>query len=106
MKKYGFHGKLIAADGHAEKLSDILIKASELVATAQGCYLYVISIDKTEPNTIWVTEIWENKEDHDNSLKLKEVKNLISQAIPLLASNPAKGQELDIIGGFGNEMAL
>jgi len=101
MNKYGLHGKLTAAEGKADQLAELLIQASELVAKTQGCHLYVISKDQTEPNSVWITEIWDSKEDHANSLKLDRVRALIGQAIPLLAGNPQGGQELDIIGGFG-----
>lgn len=67
----------------------------------EGCRIYLISIDKTDPDAVWITEVWDSKEDHDNSLKYPGVKELISQAMPLLDGMPQKGQELDIIGGAG-----
>jgi len=100
MTKYGLHGQLNATEGNANKLADILIKASELVSTAKGCHLYVVGIDESDPNAVWVTELWDSKEDHDNSLKVAGVMELISQAMPLLDGKPKKGQELKILGGF------
>lgn len=99
MKKYGLHGKLTAKEGQADTLKDLLLEASKLVSSAKGCQLYFLSKDPTIANTIWITEMWDTKEDHDNSLKVAGVRELISQAIPLLAGNPTKGQELEIIGG-------
>lgn len=101
MTKYGLHGKLMASEGNAEKLAGILIKASELVAKAAGCRLYVISKDQSDDNAVWVTEIWDSKELHDSSLNIEGVGELISQAMPLLVGKPEKGQELEIIGGIG-----
>ncbi|NND32892.1 MAG: antibiotic biosynthesis monooxygenase [Saprospiraceae bacterium] len=101
MSKYGLHGKLIATPGNASKLADILIKASKLVATAEGCQLYVIGKDKSDANAVWITEIWDTQEDHDKSLSVPGVKELITQAMPMLARKPEKGQELEILGGFG-----
>jgi quinol monooxygenase YgiN len=101
MTKYGLHGKLQATAGNADKLAAILIKASELVATAKGCHLYVVGKDPTDENAVWVTEIWDSKEDHDNSLQVGGVKELIAQAMPLLDGRPEKGQELEILGGAG-----
>ncbi len=76
MNKYGLHGKLKAKDGNADQLADILIKASALVSTAKGCQLYVVSRDTTDKHAVWVTEIWDSKEDHDNSLKVEGVKRI------------------------------
>ncbi len=101
MSKYGLHGRLLAKEGHAEKLAEILIKASELVSTAKGCRLYMISRSEGEPNAVWVTEIWDSRADHANALKVEGVSTLISEAMPILAGKPAKGQELEILGGTG-----
>lgn len=98
---YGLHGRLIAKEGKAKELSKILLDASALMKSAKGCYLYTVSIDKSSPNEVWVTEIWESKEDHANSLDVAGVKELIGKAIPLLDGSPQKGQELEILGGLG-----
>lgn len=92
---------MTAKDGNGEMLTSILLEASNLVSTANGCNLYVISKDNNDNNTVWITEIWESKEDHDNSLKVEGVKELISKAIPILEGQPQKGQELEVLGGKG-----
>ena len=56
MSKYGLHGKLKSKTGSNEKLTQILIDASKLVSTAKGCHLYLISKDKTDNDSVWVTE--------------------------------------------------
>lgn len=101
MTKYGLNGKLVASEGKAEQLAQILIKASELMANAKGCHLYVVGIDKTDKNTVCITEVWDTKEDHDNSLNISGVRELIQQAMPLLEGMPEKGQEIEILGGIG-----
>ncbi len=101
MNKYLLHGKLTAKDGNGEMLTSILLDASKLVSTAKGCIAYVISKDNNDKNAVWITEIWNSKEDHDNSLKVEGVKELISRAIPILDGQPEKGQELEILGGKG-----
>lgn len=101
MKRYGLHGSLKAKEGEIEELAEILIRASELVSSAKGCRLYTIGLDDTKPNTVWITEIWDSKEDHDNSLLIPGVRELIATARPLLDGQPEKSQELLILGGFG-----
>lgn len=101
MNKYLLHGKLTAKEGQGEKLASILLEASKLVSTAQGCVLYVVGRDKNDHNAVWVTEIWDSKEDHDGSLKVEGVRELIAQAIPILDGPPQKGQELELLGGTG-----
>lgn len=101
MKKYLLHGKLSAKPGESEKLSDVLLRASEAVSQVKGCKLYAISNDPADPDSIWITEIWDSKEDHDNSLKLEATKTLVMQAMPLINGQPRKGQELVVLGGLG-----
>ncbi len=72
-----------------------------MVSTANGCRLYVISRDEHEPDAVWVTEIWDTKADHDNSLNLPGIRELIGRAMPIIDGPPQKGQELTVIGGFG-----
>jgi quinol monooxygenase YgiN len=97
--KYLLHGKLIAKSGHRDELADILIQASQLVSAAKGCKLYVIGKDENDANSVYVTEIWDSKEDHDNSLKVEGVRELIMKAMPILDGQPTKGQELKVLGG-------
>ncbi|WP_101446833.1 putative quinol monooxygenase [Pontibacter ramchanderi] len=101
MKKYGLHGKLQATTGNGPALAQLLLEASKMVSTAKGCRLYLISQEDTAPDDVWVTEVWDSKEDHDNSLQAPGVKELIAQAMPLLAGRPDKGQQLTVLGGAG-----
>ena len=101
MVKYGLHSKIKSKAGSSEKLAQMLLDASTLVTTTKGCRLYFISKDKSDPDTVWVTEVWDSKEDHDNSLKDGSVKALISQAMLLIEGVPEMGQELEILGGLG-----
>lgn len=96
---YGLPGTLIAKSGKAEELSKIQLDASAFMKSAEGSNLYTVSIDKSNPNEVWLTEIWESKEDHANSLNVVGVKELIRKAIPLLVGSPQKGPELEILGG-------
>jgi len=98
---YLLHGKLTAKAGHTNELASILIEASNLVAKAKGCKLYIIGKDENDPRSVYITEIWDSKDDHDNSLNIEGVKELIMKAMPILDGQPVKGQELEILGGTG-----
>lgn len=101
MGNYLLYGRLIAKSGLTDELAAVLIEASKLVATAKGCKLYIIGKENDDKNSVWVTEVWDSLENHDNSLKIHGVRELISKAIPMLGEQPQKGQELEIIGGTG-----
>lgn len=95
------HGKLTAKAGRTDEYADILLKASQLVSKAKDCKLYVIGKDEDDTSSVYVYEIWNSKEEHDNSLKVERVKELILKAMPILDGQPTKGQELEILGGEG-----
>jgi len=98
---YLLHGKLTAKAGHRDTLAKMLLEASRLVATAKGCKVYVIGKDEKEEDSVFITEIWDSKEDHDNSLKIESVRELILKVMPIIDGQPQKGQELEILGGAG-----
>lgn len=99
--KYGLFGKLKASTGNGSELAAILLEASQLMATAQGCHIYIVSQDTKDDTLVWISEVWDTKEDHDNSLGIADVKELISRAIPLLEGKPAPGTTLTVLGGKG-----
>ena len=100
MTKYGLHNKLDAKNGKAEELAKLLLEASKVVSKAKGCCMYMVSREEKTLDSIWVTEVWDTKEDHDDSLKIPEVREVISKAMPILAGMPEGGQQLVILGDY------
>lgn len=98
-EKYGLHGKLVATPGKGDELAAILQQASAMMATAKGCHLYMVSKDTLKEEVVWITEVWDTKEDHDHSLSHPGVRELISKAIPILDGQPEKGMEVVVLSG-------
>jgi quinol monooxygenase YgiN len=102
VNKYALFGKFKAQKGNRDELLSILLQAAKLVSTAKGCCHYIIYKDPKDDDNVFVSEIWDTKQDHDNSLKIEGCKQLISKAIPLINGKP-EGTELVAIGGKGLE---
>ncbi|RYD98258.1 MAG: antibiotic biosynthesis monooxygenase [Sphingobacteriales bacterium] len=98
---YLLQGKLLAKAGAKDQLAAILLQAAALMAQATGCKLYAVATDTEDSDAVHITEIWASQSDHDASLNVAGVRELIQQAMPLLASPPQKGQEYHILGGWG-----
>ena len=98
--KYALYGKLQAQAGKGAELGKILLKAAALMENAKGCILYIVSKSADNPDGVYIIEVWQNKEDHDNSLKVPGVRELITQARPILAG-PPEGVTLEVLGGKG-----
>jgi len=99
MGSYLLHGKFTAKPNHRDDLAKILIEASGLISYAPGCRLYLISQDDSDPDSVYVSEWWDSKDDHDKSLKIDGVMDLIMKGLSFFAGKPEKGQELTVLGG-------
>ena len=100
MTNFGMVGKLQANPENRDTLADILSQASDLMQSEEACRLYVVSKDVDDDTSVWVMELWDSKEAHDNSLKREDVRALIGQAMPILIGAP-DGASLVPIAGKG-----
>ena len=65
---------------------------------------YLINTSPTEPESVWVTEVWRSQEEHDASLTIESVQAKIKQVLPLLAGSHEKIDLLPV-GGKGLTLA-
>jgi quinol monooxygenase YgiN len=65
-----------------------------------GCRLYLVAVDETDPDGVWVTEVWESENAHAASLQLDQVKKRIARAMPLLDPGGFQRQQLDARAGI------
>ncbi|WP_245646555.1 putative quinol monooxygenase [Sphingomonas soli] len=79
---FGMIGKIKAVPGKRDALIAILGSGTD---TMPGCLAYLIAEDAKDPDAIWITEIWDNKESHAASLALPAVKEAIRMGRPLIA---------------------
>src|SRR5688572_10470131 len=97
---YGMTGKLIARNGKRGELIAILKQAADLIAVVPECHMYIVNEDASNDTHVWVFEVWNDRQAHDNSLTDERVRSLIAGARPLLAAAP-DGAELKVMGGHG-----
>ena len=79
---YGLIGKMTATPGSRDALTALLLEGT---AAMPGCLSYVVAHDTTEPDAIWITEVWDNEASHKGSLSLPAVQAVIGKARPLIA---------------------
>jgi quinol monooxygenase YgiN len=96
---YGYIGSMSAKEGHREEVIEILLGSADGLRGA-GCQLYAVGTDQADADVIWVSEIWESREQHDASLQLPETKDAIGRAMPLLTGEFSR-QEVNVVGGLG-----
>jgi len=94
---YGLIGNMKAAPGQRGALAAILLEST---GGLPGCLSYVIAEDPSDPDGIWITEVWDSADSHQASLALPAVRDAIARAKPLIAGF---GQRIETrpIGGHG-----
>ncbi len=104
MSTYGCYVKFTAQPGQCDALVEHLLSAAALTEKATGCQLYIINTSPTEPESVWVTEVWRSQQEHDASLTIEGAQAAIKQVLPLLAGSPEKIDLLPV-GGKGLTLA-
>ena len=79
---YGVIGKMHAQPGARDELVAILLEG---VSGMPGCLSYVVANDVSDPDAIWVSEVWVDEEAHAASLELPSVRDAIDRGRPLIA---------------------
>lgn len=79
---YGLIGQMIATPGHRAELAQILLAGTK---DMPGCRSYVVAEDLTNPDALWITEVWDSQELHAASLQLPGVQAAIARGRPLIA---------------------
>ena len=85
MPRFGLHGSFVARPGQRDALLEHLREAARLMRDAPGCELYLVATAEEDDDAVWVTEVWRTEADHDASLALPGVSELIGRARPLIA---------------------
>jgi len=100
---FGLFGKLTAHEGKRDALVEKMMKAAELMNSVPGCLLYVVATSDTEPNAVFIHELWKDEDSHGASLSMAGVRTLILDTMPLLAEKPS-GTKVTAVGGKGLEL--
>jgi quinol monooxygenase YgiN/mannose-6-phosphate isomerase-like protein (cupin superfamily) len=99
----GRYVKFTAQPGRGEEVAELLLGAADSLRDVAGCELYLINRAASEPDVVWVTELWLSQEALDASLEqlqTDEGKARIGQVMALLARTPEL-TELEPLGGVG-----
>jgi quinol monooxygenase YgiN len=89
-------GRLGVLPGRRDELVAHLTRRSDALAGI-GCLLYEVGISDADPDTVFVSEVWESRQAHRASLDLPEVRASIAEARPLL-SGVMSGEGFDVVG--------
>lgn len=94
---YGLIGKMTAVAGERDALAAILLAGT---GTMPGCLSYIIAVDPSDPDALWITEAWDSQASHQASLALPAVQAAIAKGRPLIAGFSNRVETVPI-GGQG-----
>lgn len=97
--RYGYLGTMRTRPGGRDEVVRILLSGQDGLRAA-GCELYVVGTSETDPDLVWVQEVWRSAEHHKASLELPATRAAIAEAMPLLTGE-FHAQEIDVVGGLG-----
>jgi len=93
---YGLIGRMRAVEGKRDELAGILAGIDDM----PGCLSYIVALEDSDPQAIWVAEVWDSAEAHAASLSLPSVQAAIEKGRPLIAEFDQR-IETEPIGGIG-----
>ena len=94
---YGRIARMSAVSGKRDELIAILLAGT---SNMPGCLSYIVAQDATNPDAVWITEVWDSQASHKASLALASVKDAISRGKPLITGFD-KPIETAPVGGYG-----
>jgi quinol monooxygenase YgiN len=96
---FGLYAQIRTQAGQRDALVAVLLEAAAVLQHVSGCQLYIVNVSATEPDTVWVTEVWRSRAEHEASLTLEDLQPILLRGRPLIAS--FERTEIVPIGGKG-----
>ncbi len=94
---YGLISRIHATPGQRDALASILVEGS---SGMPGCLSYVVARDLGDPDSLWVTEVWDSQASHEASLSLPSVQEAMAAGRPLIARFSER-TVTEPVGGYG-----
>ncbi|HYB25378.1 MAG TPA: antibiotic biosynthesis monooxygenase [Solirubrobacteraceae bacterium] len=103
MAGVGRYMKFIAQPGRGDELAQLLLRAADSLQDTPGCELYVINRSPTDPDVVWVTELWLSQDALEASLEQLRAGDAQAQVAELRALLAAPPERIDVepLGGVG-----
>ncbi len=99
MNTFGLYSKIRAQVGQRDALIAVLLEGANILQQDATYLLYIVNSSPTEPDTVWVTEAWRSRADHEASLTRADIKPILMRGRSLIAG--FERIELEPIGGKG-----
>lgn len=99
---YVRYGSMRTVSGRRDDVVEILLSGVNGLSKV-GCHLYVVSVDESDPDVVWVYEMWESKQHHAASLQLPATREAIRAAMPMLTGEFSASETSGVGGLMGTD---
>jgi len=86
---FSVYGRMTAVPGRRDELVALLQEGALAGGDDSGLLTFVINTVPDDPDTIWLTQLWADKEAHDATTRSEAVATVSRRLPPLLAQPPA-----------------
>lgn len=87
-KMFSVYGRMTALPGRRDELITVLLDGFRAGGDDSGLITYSINTLFDDPDTIWLTQLWVDKEAHDATTRSEPVAAATRRVPPLLAQKP------------------
>ncbi|GLW72136.1 hypothetical protein Kpho02_44350 [Kitasatospora phosalacinea] len=84
---FSVYGRMTALPGRREELIALLHEGFR-ASSDGGLLTYTINTAPEDPDTVWLTQLWTDKEAHDATTRSEAVAAVTRRLPPLLAARP------------------
>lgn len=88
MSGFAVYGKMTAKPGERDALIKLLRAAIAKLGDPPGLISYTVNTPLDDPDTLWVSEAWTDREAHDTATKTTANKAETARIFELLAAPP------------------
>ena len=85
---FSVYGRMTALPGRRDELIALLHEGFRAGGDDGGLLTYSINTAPEDPDTIWLTQLWTDREAHDATTRSEAVATVTQRLPPLLAKRP------------------
>jgi quinol monooxygenase YgiN len=101
MSSVARYAKARAKPGRGDELEAELLDVAAGLRDVAGCELYVINRDPSDPDVVWVTELWRSEEHMEAALQAPGADERIGSVLALVEKDGFERIDLEPRGGVG-----
>ena len=85
---FSVYGRMTALPGRRDELIALLVEGFRAGGEDSGLLAYSVNTAFDDADTVWLTQLWTDKDAHDATTRSEPVAAVTSRVLPLLARQP------------------